>query len=140
MAIVKPDPIVYQRDPHWTIELYPSIDLIVMNSPRFDQSDPGYPFLWEIIDTLGTPWTYNAIFNLLDWPGITPFHIVDDFATRFNALMDGRDKGKRSCTVDNNPVTLSRYATKSYQNLFPNRDLRLFDNFDDAYLWATFQT
>lgn len=137
---IKPTPIIHQREPHWTIEHYPTIDLVIMNHPPRDQDDPGYPFLWEFIATLDEPWRYNAIFNMLDWPGITPFHIVLEFAERFNTLMDGRDKGKRSCTVDRNPVTASRYATESYQNMFPNRELKLFDNLDAAFLWATHQT
>ncbi len=138
--MIKPPPIIHQKAPHWTIEHYPSIDLVIMTHPNRDQDDPGYPFLWEFISTLEDPWRYNAIFNMLDWPGVTPFAIVQEFADRFNELMGGRDVGKRSCTVDNNPVTQSRYATSSFQNLFPNRQLQLFDNLDDAFLWATHQT
>lgn len=130
-----PDPAIFTRPNCWNILAYDSVDLLVIEYPDRNQDDPGYAFLLEWLKERPEPWRWHTLFNLLKAPGVTPFYVVEEFATEYYKLVGAKDRGKRVVTVDNSPVTSSRYEHESFQKLFPTREFRLFDNMEDGLTW-----
>lgn len=132
-----PRPQTVQFPDAFQLKIYDEIDLLVMEHPNRTQDDPGFAALYDWFAAHEAPWRFNTLFNMLPWPGITPFYVVEDFAHRWYELVGDKDTGRRVASVDNNPLTTSRYATESFQNIFPTRHFKLFDDYDNAIAWIT---
>lgn len=132
-----PAPIVVENENAFTLRQYDSLDLLILDHPSRTQDDPGYAFLIEWFRAQPEPWRWHCLFYHTPWPGLTPFRIVEEFSYAWYELVGDKDKGKRVATVDNNPITTSRYATESFQNIFPSRDFCLFEDLDEGIRWIT---
>ncbi len=130
-----PAPAVHTRPNCWKILAYDAVDLLVFDHPDRNQDDPGYSFLLDFLREQPEPWRWHTLFNLLQAPGITPFYVIEEFSKEYYKLVGAKDRGRRVVTVDNNPVTASRYEHESFKNLFPTREFRLFDNLDAGLEW-----
>jgi hypothetical protein len=130
-----PAPKVVQFKRAFTLKVYDEVDLLVLEHPDRTQNDPGFDALYKWFSKQPDPWRWNTLFNMLPWPGITPFHVVEDFATNWYGLVGEKDLGRKVCSVDRNPVTADRYATESFQKIFPTRQFRLTEDLNEGLSW-----
>lgn len=132
-----PTPKIVQLENAFTLKLFNEIDLLVIEHPNRSQDDPGFDALYYWFEKEPNPWRLNTMFNMLPWPGITSFAIIEDFADKWYGLVGDKDTGRKVCSIDQSPVTKSRYATESFQKIFPTRKFRLFDDTTEGLLWMT---
>jgi hypothetical protein len=135
--VSRPIPVVFDSKLHWKIEKYEELNLLVMTHPESPADDPGFGMLIEFFRAEAEPWRWDTLFNMKPWPGYTPFPIIVDFAEKWYDLVGERDLHRRVASIDDNPVTTSRYATESFQKIFPTREFKLFDQLEDGIEWIT---
>ena len=136
--VSRPTPVAFFfSEKHWKIEKYEELDLLVMTHPTSPADDPGFSVLIDFFRAEPEPWRWDTLFNMKPWPGYTPFPVIVDFANQWYDLVGNRDLGRRVCSIDDNPVTGSRYATESFQKVFTTREFRLVEDLEEGMEWIT---
>ncbi len=85
------------------------------------------------------PWRWNFVFDMLPFEGHEMFAEWESFAGEWYALAGDNDRGHRIAVISDDPLIAARFATHSYQDLFPTREVRLFAHLDEGQAWAVEQ-
>ncbi len=119
------------------IERQPEHALMVVSYPVLGNCT-SVPFkVMEDVRGEDAPWHWNLLFDMQPFEGHEMFAEWESFARDWYDLAGDRDEGRRVAVVSGDPLIAARFATHSYQDLFPTRQVRLFDRLDDAMAWAS---
>lgn len=79
------------------------------------------------------PWEYDSVIDMRRHDGTVMSSDIEELATRWNALAQGRDRGRRTAVISEDPLVRARISVT--QSLFPQRVMVHFENYDEGLDW-----
>ncbi|MDV6329550.1 hypothetical protein [Asticcacaulis sp. 201] len=78
-------------------------------------------------------WTYDSIIDMRRFDGTIMTTEIEDLATRWNGLAQGRDAGTFTAIISDDALVRARLSIT--QGLFPTRTLANFNTLDEGLAW-----
>jgi len=78
-------------------------------------------------------WEYDTIFDLRRFEGVLLSPEVQALGERWRELVSGRDFGRRSAIITQDPFLIARLPTTRQR--FPGRQIEIFADFDEGLDW-----
>ena len=119
------------------IDRRPDHDLMVISYPLLGNCTSVPYKVMENVRAEAEPWRWNIVFDMLPFEGHELFAEWEAFASAWYDLAGDKDQGRRIAVISSDPLIAARFATHSYQDLFPTREVRLFSDLDDGLAWAS---
>ena len=84
-------------------------------------------------DSIDAPWTYHRLIDLRHFTSLIAYEDIERMGEQWTEACHGRESLTRTAVVNSDPLSSAR--ARAYRHLFPNVDIRIFTDFDDALDW-----
>jgi hypothetical protein len=78
-------------------------------------------------------WEYDSVIDMRRHDGMVLASDIEDLATRWAQLAQGRDRGRRTAVISEDPLVRARISVT--QSLFPQRVMVHFENYEEGLEW-----
>lgn len=106
--------------------------IIMFTFPTFNGGKRTFDQVLDFFRGEDEPWKWDTIFNHLGYKGHATFDELIEFSQNWYKIVGDKDVGRLVSTIADDPLTHNRYATESYQKLFPTRGFKLVGSLDEA--------
>lgn len=89
------------------------------------------------LSRLEAPWDFDSIIDMRRYDGVVLAEDIQQLGMRWALLAQGRDRGRFTAVISEDPLVRARLSTT--QAAFPFRNLAYFDYFDDGLDWIKAQ-
>jgi hypothetical protein len=79
------------------------------------------------------PWEFDCVIDMRRHDGTVLATDIEDLAARWGQLAQGRDRGRRTAVISEDPLVRARLSVT--QSLFPQRVMAHFENYDEGLEW-----
>ena len=110
--------------------------LIVRYIGAIDGEQINHNVMQQIAD-VDEVWTYDSLIDMRRFENTVLVTEIEDLATRWNGLAQGRDRGCFTAVISGDPLVKARLPIT--QDLFPTRILAHFVDFDEGLDWLKTQ-
>lgn len=126
---------VSEEDQLIRIETIEELEIKIIHFPRFNGGEATFSQIFRYFAALPNPGGWHMIFNRKHYVGHATFDELRAASAAWYKLVGETDKGRLAVTVDDNPLTVNRFETNSYFNLFPTRNHVMLDTLEEGLQW-----
>ncbi len=87
----------------------------------------------EQVAKIDRAWEYDCVIDMRRHDGTVLASDIDALAARWGQLAQGRDRGRRTAVVSEDPLVRARMPIT--QSLFPQRVMMHFENYEEGLEW-----
>ena len=117
------------------VETIEELEIKIIHFPRFNGGEATFAQIFRYFAALPNPGGWHMIFNRKHYVGHATFDELRAASAAWYKLVGDSDKGRLAVTVDDNPLTIDRFETNSYFNLFPSRNHVILDSLEEGLQW-----